>query len=55
LVQLLIKWYGIVTKDSDFNELSVVFGFPPKVIWLRRGNCTTRDIEALKLEQILLL
>lgn len=26
--------FVIVTKDADFNELSVVFGFPPKVIWL---------------------
>ncbi len=39
--------YIIVTKDSDFNELSVVRGFPPKVIWLRRGNCKTNQIEAI--------
>jgi predicted nuclease of predicted toxin-antitoxin system len=25
----------IVTKDSDFSELSVIKGFPPKVIWIR--------------------
>lgn len=39
--------YGlaIVTKDADFVDLSLVRGFPPKVIWLRMGNCTTRDIE----------
>jgi predicted nuclease of predicted toxin-antitoxin system len=30
--------YIIVTKDSDFSELSIIRGFPPKVIWLRRGN-----------------
>ena len=39
--------YIIVTKDSDFNDLSVLYGFPPKVLWLRLGNCTTRHIEVL--------
>ncbi|HLH26925.1 MAG TPA: DUF5615 family PIN-like protein [Chloroflexota bacterium] len=37
----------IVTKDADFNDFSTVRGFPPKVIWLRIGNCTTGQIEAL--------
>ena len=35
----------IVTKDADFGDLGVARGFPPKVIWLRLGNCTTADIE----------
>ena len=35
------KGFAIVTKDSDFSELSVLRGSPPKVIWLRIGNCTT--------------
>jgi predicted nuclease of predicted toxin-antitoxin system len=38
---------AIVTKDSDFNILSVYNGFPPKVIWLKTGNCTTAQIESL--------
>ena len=33
--------FAIATKDSDFSELSVLRGSPPKVIWLRIGNCTT--------------
>jgi predicted nuclease of predicted toxin-antitoxin system len=37
----------IVTKDSDFSDLSVLRGTPPQVIWLRLGNCTTAEIEAL--------
>ena len=37
--------YIIVTKDSDFNDLAVLRGFPPKVIWLRLGNCTTDQVE----------
>lgn len=37
--------YIIVTKDSDFNDIAVLRGFPPKVIWFQLGNCTTREIE----------
>ena len=37
----------IVTKDADFSEFSLLLGFPPKVIWIRRGNCSTKEIEAL--------
>ncbi len=37
----------IVTKDTDFNDLSVIMGTPPKVIWLQTGNCTTASIEQL--------
>lgn len=33
--------FVIVTKDSDFSERSALHGSPPKVIWLRIGNCTT--------------
>lgn len=39
--------FTIVTKDSDFNNLVSFFGFPPKVIWIRRGNCSTTDIKKL--------
>jgi len=39
--------FTIVTKDSDFNNLVSFFGFPPKVIWIRRGNCSTTEIKAL--------
>ncbi|MGI8553012.1 MAG: DUF5615 family PIN-like protein [Dehalococcoidia bacterium] len=37
--------FMIVTKDADFSELAIVRGFPPKVIWLRLGNCTNRQVE----------
>lgn len=36
----------IVTKDDDFNDLSVVRGSPPKVVWLQLGNCTTAQVAA---------
>lgn len=30
--------FVIVTKDSDFHEFSLLYGNPPKVIWLKCGN-----------------
>ena len=39
--------YTIVTKDSDFNDLSALRGAPPKVIWVRIGNCTTTEVETV--------
>lgn len=35
----------IVTKDDDFRQHSFLLGAPPKVIWVRLGNCRTNDIE----------
>jgi predicted nuclease of predicted toxin-antitoxin system len=37
----------LVTKDEDFHRLSVLRGAPPKVVWLRLGNCATEDIARL--------
>lgn len=31
----------IVSKDSDFIEKAFIRGFPPKIIWINRGNCST--------------
>lgn len=39
--------YCLVTKDSDFNDLLASKGFPPKVIWIRLGNCSTNEIAEL--------
>lgn len=45
----------IVTRDSDFHELSTLYGFPPSIIWLKTGNqsktSTLRSLLAHK-EQI---
>ncbi|WP_373538499.1 DUF5615 family PIN-like protein [Chamaesiphon sp.] len=35
----------IVSKDADMHDLSLVLGNPPKVIWLRLGNCSTSQVE----------
>jgi len=37
----------IVTKDEDFQRFSVWRGFPPKVIWIQLGNCSTDDVATL--------
>lgn len=39
--------FMIVSKDADMHDLSLVLGNPPKVIWLRLGNCSTRQVENL--------
>ena len=37
----------IVTKDVDYSDLYLLFGFPPRIIWIRRGNCSTFTIEQI--------
>jgi predicted nuclease of predicted toxin-antitoxin system len=39
--------YIIVTRDRDYNDLLTLKGYPPKVIWIRRGNCSTQVIETI--------
>ncbi len=39
--------YIIVSKDSDFQARSLLYGSPPKSIWLRVGNCDVKTIERL--------
>ncbi len=37
----------IVSKDSDMHQRSFVYGHPPKIVWIRLGNCSTSDVEGL--------
>lgn len=39
--------YSIVSYDSDFYDISVINGHPPKIIWIRSGNLTTKGIVKL--------
>jgi len=39
--------FAIVSKDADFHERSFLRGHPPKVIWVRRGNCSTDEVAAI--------
>ncbi len=41
--------FVIVSKDSDFHQRSLLYGHPPKFIYLRIGNCpTARIIQILR-------
>jgi len=44
---LVAKTHGylFVTKDRDVAELAILRGAPPKIIWLRIGNCKTATVE----------
>jgi predicted nuclease of predicted toxin-antitoxin system len=35
------RFNAIFTLDADFHYLWQQYGAPPKVIWLRVGNCST--------------
>lgn len=36
-----LRGFTIATKNTDMVDLCVLRGAPPKVLWLRVGNCTT--------------
>ncbi len=42
-----VHGFIIVSKDSDFRQLSFASGYPPRVVWIRRGNCSTSEIESI--------
>ena len=39
--------YILVSKDSDFYDKSILLGHPPKIIWIKRGNCSNRQIQLI--------
>lgn len=39
--------FTIVTKDTDFQQRALLDGPPPKIVWLRVGNCSTDGIVEL--------
>jgi len=41
--------FTIISKDSDFHEKSLLKGYPPKIVWIRRGNCSIKQIEEILL------
>jgi predicted nuclease of predicted toxin-antitoxin system len=36
--------FTILSKDSDFHQRSLLYGHPPKFVYLRIGNCSTSKI-----------
>jgi predicted nuclease of predicted toxin-antitoxin system len=39
--------FVIVSKDNDFQQRAQLLGHPPKVVWVRLGNCPTAAVEVL--------
>ena len=39
--------FTVVSKDSDFQQRSLLYGHPPKIVWLRIGNCTRQQLVQL--------
>ena len=39
--------YIIVTQDSDFNDMGIINGFPPFVVWIKAGNSRVDKIESI--------
>lgn len=39
--------YALVSFDADFADFATLYGPPPKVIWLRRGNQSTSAVAGL--------
>jgi predicted nuclease of predicted toxin-antitoxin system len=39
--------FAILTKDDDFEALSVQYGAPPKIVLLKVGNLLLRDLHSL--------
>lgn len=42
--------YNILTFDEDFTAMQTLYGFPPKIIWLRTGNLATNEIASKLLD-----
>ncbi len=36
--------FTIVSEDSDFRQRVFLYGPPPKVVWVRVGNCPTKTV-----------
>jgi predicted nuclease of predicted toxin-antitoxin system len=43
-ISILKKFYGVV---AHLATITAGCGAPPKIIWIRRGYCSTHEIEAI--------
>jgi predicted nuclease of predicted toxin-antitoxin system len=39
--------FTIISKDKDFYQRALLYGAPPKFVWLCLGNCTRDDLVVL--------
>jgi predicted nuclease of predicted toxin-antitoxin system len=42
-----INRFTIISKDKDFYQRAMLYGAPPKFVWLCLGNCTRGELLAL--------
>lgn len=47
--------FAILTQDSDFFDIGIMNGIPPKIIWLRMGNSSTNFVENYLRDNILVI
>jgi len=38
------EYQAILTKDRDFYYRVSLFGSPPKLVWIKKGNCRNREL-----------
>ena len=48
----IVHDFIIISKDTDFRHLSACYGHPPKVIWIKAGNCSTKRINEIILRNL---
>lgn len=46
---------AVFTLDEDFNNLQLEFGIPPKIVWLRVGNCSTKVLADILLDKSVII
>ena len=39
--------FTIISKDADFSDRIEILGYPPKIIWIKKENCSTSAIESI--------
>jgi len=42
-----LNYDAVITLDEDFNKLLLQHGTPPKIIWLKTGNCSTAKLASV--------
>ena len=46
---------AVFTQDEDFYNLLLEHGKPPKIVWLRTGNCSTNFLAEVILRNAVLI
>lgn len=49
------QFAAILTLDEDFYNIQLEHGVPPKVIWMRMGNCSTAVLSNAIIERTALI